>query len=226
MSSPYAAVPQHSDVSREDAPLTSYQEHDAPEQYDPHGRVSPPSPHSHLETPPLAPPKDEAESGHDSTAQTPGQPRRRRHYLAALIFLLYLAFLVVPWVLACFLSSRPFGYPSYYQQNLSIPSDAFSYSTKFWVGFIDTANAVAFLITIPVISALLARGALVYFEHEAESGSITFGQAAGLADRIWTSPLFSSGRNVHTLYSLGATLLILICEISLALHAVHLLIDT
>ena len=134
--------------------------------------------------------------------QTPAKPvkevalpllRYRKRSLCLLAC--YLPFLIVPWVLTCVMAIRPLSLPSYYNQKGEYGADLF-WVMFLWLAFVRVLNAIASLLTFPVISALLAQGAVVYSQRRKAKQALDMRQTFALADRGWASiPLLWSARH-------------------------------
>ena len=97
----------------------------------------------------------------------------------------YLPFLVVPWVLTCILAIRPPSLPSYYNQMGQYGSNLWLV-ILFWMELIRILNSIASLITVPILSALLAQGAVVYTQRRKLKQALSLRQTFALADRGWS----------------------------------------
>ncbi|TAQ87222.1 hypothetical protein B7494_g4454 [Chlorociboria aeruginascens] len=96
----------------------------------------------------------------------------------------YLPFLIVPWVLTCIMAIRPLSLPSYYNQRGDYGSNLYLVML-FWLGFVRVLNSIASLITVPVVSALLAQGAVVFSQRRKKKQALSLRQTFALADRGW-----------------------------------------
>ena len=106
--------------------------------------------------------------------------RKRSLFLLAC----YLPFLLVPWILTCVLAVRPLNQPSYINQKAEYRHKVID-NIQFWLGFVRVLNAVAALLTVPVISALLAHGAVVFTQRRKARQRLNLQQTFALADRGW-----------------------------------------
>jgi len=111
---------------------------------------------------------------------SPLQYRKRSLVLLAC----YLPFLIIPWVLTCVMAIRPPGLPSYYNQKGEYGMKLYSVMI-FWMGFIRVLNSIASVSTIPVVSALLAQGTVVYAQRRKVKQALSLRQTLTLADRGW-----------------------------------------
>lgn len=108
--------------------------------------------------------------------------RYRKRSLCLLVC--YLPFLILPWVLTCILAIRPPSLPSYYNQMGEYGANLYLV-ILFWMGLIRVFNAIASLMTVPVLSALLAQGAVVYTQRRKLKQTLNLRQTFALADRGW-----------------------------------------
>ena len=76
----------------------------------------------------------------------------------------YLPFLILPWILTCIMVLRPPSLPSYYNQKGEY-GDSIYLVMLFWMGFVRVLNAIANVLVVPITSALLAHGAVVYSQR-------------------------------------------------------------
>jgi hypothetical protein len=134
----------------------------------------------------------------DSLLHEPSTRRLRalRYRTRALWLLaLYVPLLVVPWMLTCILSRRPVMARSYVaQQGFSAADMA---SMRNWKRAVDVLNSVTGLVTIPLLSALLAQGAVVFSQRTQPGQFLSLPDLFALVDRGWTSfaALWSSLRS-------------------------------
>lgn len=140
----------------------------------------------------------------NATKSRAGIPQRKKttakpplRYPKSPIYLLvfYLPLLLLPWIISCILSKRPIGAPSYLDQQGSLDHKTVELIPK-WTEAMRILNSIATLITIPTISALLARAAVVYCQRRSENQKLSLRQMFSLADRGWMNvriPFYSSG---------------------------------
>ena len=141
-----------------------------------------------------------------TTKATEEAPVLTLRYRRTSVWLLtcYLPFLIVPWILVCIMEHRPPSLPSYYNQRgelcgwklLVIP---------FWFGFVRILNSIASVLTVPITSALLAQGAVVFMQRRKRNPlrgrqKLNLRQTFALADRGWSdiTILWSSYREKGT----------------------------
>jgi len=83
------------------------------------------------------------------------------------------------------LSVRPFNKPSYIiQWGGMSPQELLSIYA--WIGAIKVLNSIAGVVTIPIISTLLAQAAVVYCQRRKAVQSLNIRQVFALADRGWS----------------------------------------
>ncbi|KAJ5827341.1 hypothetical protein N7447_004104 [Penicillium robsamsonii] len=138
---------------------------------------------------------EQAADNANTTENGPSRPpqqtislRYRKRNIYLLIF--YALLLVIPWVLTCVLAGPPArkggsGQPYFPQSGLSAHG---IYSMLSWVAAVRTLNSIAGVITIPVISALLAQAAVVYTQKRKINQTLNLRQTFVLADRRWSDP--------------------------------------
>lgn len=89
-----------------------------------------------------------------------------------------------------------------------------------WLTAVDVLSRVATVLGVPVVSAILAQGAVVYAQRRKQKQSLTIRQLFLLADRGWVDPAAlwqsmwnqTTGHPTSTLYVWLGTLLILISK--------------
>lgn len=112
----------------------------------------------------------------------------RQSVFPLLLGVLYLVLLLAPWVLTCVLAQNPnmLGWSSKH--------DVHSPTSKFYVDYsvvtaIEVLDAVAVVVSLPVLSALLARAAVVFSQRRNKKRGapqkLTVRQLFALADRGW-----------------------------------------
>ncbi|EOA84807.1 hypothetical protein ACJQWK_07108 [Exserohilum turcicum] len=112
-------------------------------------------------------------------------PTLRYRHRALWILAFYVPLLVVPWALTCVLTYHPVGLPSYVQtvftqSNLS--------TQRRVVDVLAVLNSVVSIVTIPLISALLAQAAVVFTQRRGKTQSVSVRQTFALADAGWSNP--------------------------------------
>lgn len=163
---------------------SSYADLPPPIEDEPPGYSSPPrtrSPSHGGSTQPLAP-----------GASAPLRPGRRkianerplkRRRLYCLLFAIYVPLLVVPWVLTCILNYKPLQVDSYTDPD-PYPQSSFDASQQAYEA-VRILNSVAALLTVPVMSLMLALGAVVYTQQRRTTQKLSLQQTFALANRGW-----------------------------------------
>jgi len=112
------------------------------------------------------------------------RPKHFKHAMALLI--LYVPLVIVPWILTCMMAKRPFGAQSYYIQRGF--TDAEIDRANAWITAVNVLSSIGSLVTIPILSALIAQAAAVYsYKHKTSQG-FRLEHLIALADRGWTDP--------------------------------------
>ena len=97
----------------------------------------------------------------------------------------YLPFLILPWILTCIMALRPPNLPSYYNQKGEYGSNMWLVML-FWMAFVRVLNAIASVLVVPITSALLAQGAVVYTQRRKVGQELNLRKTFALSDRGWT----------------------------------------
>ena len=112
--------------------------------------------------------------------------RAQYHRRAILLLVLYVPLITVPWVLTCILSRRPIGVSTYYFQRGFTDTQMRRFEN--WTTAINVLNSISGLITVPILSALVAQAAAVYSESHLSRKDFRLEHLVALADRVWTNP--------------------------------------
>jgi hypothetical protein len=130
-------------------------------------------------------------------ASTPLWPLRYRKR-SVLILAVYLALLIIPWVFTCVLAVRPLDHASYIKQSASYTkNDLLDILAS--VNSIRILNTITSILTVPLLSAILAQAVVVYTQRRTAGQQVSVRQAFVLADRGWENPkmlwsaLFANG---------------------------------
>ncbi|ENH74579.1 hypothetical protein FOC1_g10009999 [Fusarium oxysporum f. sp. cubense race 1] len=142
-----------------------------------------------------------------------------RYYKRSLgIFGFYLLILVLPWIFTCVLMIRPINKESYFNQAGSMtPGDVDNWHRSRVA--LSSLTAISSVIGLPIVSGLLAHGAVVYTQRRNPGQKLSVLQLFALADREWLDLryLFKPPSNFksteRSLYLWLATFLILITAI-------------
>lgn len=131
-------------------------------------------------------------NGDDAIEKSPAVPESRKYQSliryrksAAFVLIFYVFFLVLTWVLTCITSYRPLSASSYSNKYGLRRADIAK--IRNWQIALDVPNSVATLITIPVLSALLAQAAIIFSQRRHANQFLSFHDLCRLADRKWTS---------------------------------------
>ncbi|PLN80726.1 hypothetical protein BDW42DRAFT_201068 [Aspergillus taichungensis] len=150
----------------------------------------------------------EKQSFHETT---PDHDLRRR-MRALWLLLLYLPVLILPWILTCIMMFRPIMKPSYINQ-VGKYSVTDIYVMQRWNTATDILHNIASVLAVPIVSALLAYGAVIYTQRRKASQDLNIRQMFALADRGWTDgPTLLSAyreRNFSRYLCYGALLILL-----------------
>lgn len=126
----------------------------------------------------------------ENVRNPPLQPTLALRYRKRTIYLLllYVPLLVLPWIFTCLLAGPPApngasGRRFFPQYGLSAQG---TLSLMSWVAAVRTLNSIANVLTVPVISALLAQAAVVYTQKRNSEQKLTLRQMFALADRRWS----------------------------------------
>ena len=109
--------------------------------------------------------------------------RYRKRSLWLLAF--YVPMLIIPWVMTCVLAIRPVNRISYIDQSLHYTLSDLA-RILFGLAAVRVLNAIASLVTIPLIGALLAQAAVTHTQRRRMNQAFTLRQTFALADRGWS----------------------------------------
>ncbi|KAG8159181.1 hypothetical protein KVR01_010842 [Diaporthe batatas] len=146
-------------------------------------------------------PTPEQERSPQSHAQD-SQTLVSQSWLPLVLAVLYVALLVVPWVLTCKIATEPAFIISLSSKHISY------YVQNGWVTSIDVLNSLATVLSLPILSALLARASVVFSQRRRPAQALSLRQLFALADRGWYN-LSKAVSSVHSspLLRLGCLLL-------------------
>lgn len=99
---------------------------------------------------------------------------------------IYVPLVIIPWVLTCVLARRPINAPSYIKQQGFSATEV--KNLRNWKTAVDVLNSIVALITIPLLSALLAQAAVVFCQRRHAGQFLSLRDMFALADRGWTNP--------------------------------------
>lgn len=122
---------------------------------------------------PSLPPSDVVNDAHDPKAprEVPADPVLGYGSTSFWLAVLYLATLIIPWVLICILEKRPLTSLSYYYQKGAKSAESFLVLAGVLV-FINTLRAVSGVIVAPATSAILVHVIVVYSRGSIDSNYI------------------------------------------------------
>lgn len=91
----------------------------------------------------------------------------------------YIALLIVPWVLTCRIASQPSWIIHVWRWDTR-------YDIRYgWLIAIKVLNSLATVLSLPILSALLARAAVVFSQRRKPGQTLSLRQLFALADRDW-----------------------------------------
>lgn len=99
--------------------------------------------------------------------------------LPLVLAVFYIALLVVPWVLTCKIADQPSFLIHFYDWGHEY------YVQRGWVIAINVLNSLAAVLSLPILSALLARAAVVFSQRRKPGQTLSVRQLFALADRDW-----------------------------------------
>ncbi|KAF3025875.1 hypothetical protein E8E14_014819 [Neopestalotiopsis sp. 37M] len=111
------------------------------------------------------------------------EPTLRYRRTPIWLLVVYLPTLIVPWVFTCVLEKHPFGHSSYTDQSGNGPTTDVNLVP---VALISLLNSVNSVLTIPILSTLLAHAAVVYAMRRKPGQQLDMLQLFALADRKWS----------------------------------------
>lgn len=95
--------------------------------------------------------------------------------------LFYVSLLIIPWVFTCIIAKQPSFIVQLYRW------DTRYYVQHGWLISINVLNSLAVALALPVLSALLARAAVVFSQRRKPGQTLSARQLFALADRGWYS---------------------------------------
>lgn len=107
-----------------------------------------------------------------------------RYRKRPILLLVYIPLLVVPWILTCILVMRPLTAASYILQQDGLTSSQIEDISRTYLA-VRSLNAIASVLTIPVVGAVLAQAAVVYSQRRHPNQSLSIRQVLVLADKSW-----------------------------------------
>ncbi|KAF4976454.1 hypothetical protein FZEAL_6892 [Fusarium zealandicum] len=127
------------------------------------------------------------ENTHRGLAKDEQILRYRKRSIWILAF--YLPLLVLPWGLTCILMYRPIHLHAYIDQSGSYTPRDIANLENFQTA-VDVLTRIGAIVGIPIVSALLAHGAVVYTQRSRPGQKLSVLQMFTLADRQWLDVSF------------------------------------
>jgi hypothetical protein len=119
---------------------------------------------------------------HDAKRHQP-----KYHIHAMVLILIYVPLLVLPWILTCVIAKRPLSATSYFNSRGFEDSEIkHMYNSA---RAVNVMNSVGSLVTIPILSALIAQAAAAYSHKHRSNPNFRLQHLVALADRGWTDPI-------------------------------------
>lgn len=120
-----------------------------------------------------------------SNPQENQQPVVRYRNTPIWLVSVYLAILILPWVLTCILDERPLTSSTYYDQRGRVDSTQY---LSFWglLSFINALNSISGILTVPITTTVLAYAAVTYSQKREDGQKLSITQLFALSDRGWT----------------------------------------
>ena len=138
-------------------------------------------------------------SGDDKQRDEPAALTERRllHHRTKSTWIVacYSILLLLPWSLTVAINYRSIGGASYFDQAGRYARSQFDRNFPI-IGLINIVNAIAALVTIPVIDAVLSQAAIAFTQRTNSHRTLRLGQTLALADRRWKglSPWYEAFR--------------------------------
>jgi hypothetical protein len=118
-----------------------------------------------------------------SAAITASALRYRHRALWLLVF--YIPLLLVPWILTCVLVYHPIDHSSYFDQS-GIASRNLTLHRRL-INALTVINSITGIVTVPIISALIAQAAVLYAQKRRKTQFLSVRQVFALTDRGWSN---------------------------------------
>lgn len=136
--------------------------------------------HAYAPLPPSARAQDHAKF---RAAAPKLEPTLRYRRTPIWLLVVYMPTLIIPWVFTCVLEKHPFGHSSYTDQSGNGPTTDVNLVP---VAVISLLNSINSVLTIPILSTLLAHAAVVYAMRRKPGQKLDMLQLFALADRKWS----------------------------------------
>lgn len=111
-------------------------------------------------------------------------PALRYRIRGLFLIALYFPLLLIPWAVTLVIADRPFSHGSYIKHSGFLRKDIIT--VEKWVVAINVLNSIASIVTIPILSALLAQAAVVYSQRRSHHQHLSVRHLFALADRGWS----------------------------------------
>ncbi|KAF3770749.1 hypothetical protein M406DRAFT_349375 [Cryphonectria parasitica EP155] len=141
----------------------------------------------------------------------------RQSILPLFLAAVYLAILIIPWVLTCVISRNP-RFLVQERVHFDIDSDSFLWVNYSTLRLINALNAITAALSLPLLSILLARAAVVSSQRHGAKQRLTVRQLFALADRGWWNPFKALRRSRSSRLQLFGSILL---AVALALPIVR-----
>lgn len=133
----------------------------------------------------------------------------RSSLLSLLLALVYLSFLIIPWVLTCIIALNPHVLIKYDRNYGYEAAEAYSLNHAILTA-IEVLNTLALVLSLPILSFLLSRAAIGFSQRRDKNQKLTVRQLFGLADQGWYNPFLIFRRaKITSLLVFGWALLLL-----------------
>lgn len=148
-------------------------------------------------------------------------------YRTASIFLLvlYIAILLIPWVITCILMTRPVDKSSYFYQSHGLPLKVIKHVLQAW-DVIKFFTQLQVVLAIPIVSGLLTQAAAVYTQRQSPKKKLSLQELISLANRPWADVILWLRWFSRSGFVAFGGLLILLVTVTPAIQAILVKIET
>lgn len=128
------------------------------------------------------------------TAREPRNIAKKRNYVQFLLVLCYIVLALVPWILLCQMTYKPYGRKSYFETE----SDSMSQREEMtenlrinerYIRAMYVIKTIVAILTIPITGYVCAVAAMSYLQSNATNSRLTLKQGMAVADQRWANPL-------------------------------------
>lgn len=116
------------------------------------------------------------------------QVLHRQSLLALILSVVYLCFLIIPWILTCVVASNPRVLIKRDTEYYYDPSETYTIDHKI-ITAINVLNTLTVVLSLPFLSFLLSRAAVVFSQRRNGMQQLTVRQLFALADHAWWDPI-------------------------------------